>query len=87
METIVTFSTEKEKIQQGINIIKEEQGIKQELILLDGFVTDFLNNKLSSSIDFSADFVLPMVVCVGGESGQIYYFSYKFIKNKMNNHE
>ena len=77
---IIKFSEIKQEIIEVLNnkLNNQKLHITEKVTLVDGFVNQPLSTELSGSFVIGGPSV-PMIILVGDESGQIYYFALKAI--------
>ncbi len=71
---IIQFDEVKDRIKEALQ--KKSLKTGESLTLLDGFVSEFVRKELSSSILVGGP-IVPMVMLIGNETGQVYLFALK----------
>ena len=74
--TIIKFEDIKDDIIAALESRSEKMGIKESISLFDGFLSQPFKMELSDSFVIGGPTV-PMIMLVGNESGQIYFFALK----------
>ena len=72
----LAFEDVKEEIEAALKDHAKKADIKEDLILIDGFVNEPLRAELTSALIIGGPRV-PMVMLVGEETGRVYFFALK----------
>jgi hypothetical protein len=85
MKKIIKFSKIKKDIIKSLNkkLNEKKLHINEKITLLDGFVNQVHLPNLQKEWIIGGNSI-PMIILVGDESGQIYYFALKAILPKLN---
>ncbi len=77
---VIKFSEIKDRLVQALNLKLSRQvlHVNEKVTIVDGFVNQPLSMELSGSFVIGGPSV-PLVMLVGNDSGQIYYFALKAI--------
>jgi hypothetical protein len=77
-QTVLKFEDMRPRIIAALKDHSKNSGIKEEVSLVDGFVSQPFSLELSNSVILGGPMV-PLIMLVGNESGQIYFFALKAI--------
>ncbi|MBX9831113.1 hypothetical protein K2X40_04090 [Candidatus Babeliales bacterium] len=81
-DKVIKFSDIKEEITKVLNSRSKKMGIKESVTLFDGFVRQPFNPELSSTYVIGGPTV-PMIMLVGNETGQVYFFALKAVLDNI----
>lgn len=77
------FEDVRDQIIEALQERSDAIGIKEPLILENGFFNDPLRGKIENAPIIGGDYWIPMVVLIGENSGRVYLFSLKeLLKDK-----
>jgi len=75
---IIKFQDLKDSLTVELKKRLETLEIKEEVTLLEGFISQPFDTKLSNSFIFGKP-TIPMVMLLGNETGRVYFFALKAI--------
>jgi hypothetical protein len=72
---MIKFSDVRDRIL--FNLMAKDLELDEDLLLIDGFFNPSIS-KMSERIELT-ETTVPMIMCVGKESGQVFFFSAKML--------